>query len=103
MIGLLIRTFSKSSNTTKHVANIILEIGLILLGIGQIIVRVSIISKDILTGVRYLFALFTAAAHMAYIDGIVYLIAGIFAIIVAIFFIIEDTMKMRGRLAEEVI
>jgi len=44
MIGLLIRAFSTSSNTTKHVANIMLEIGLISLGIRQIIVGVSIIS-----------------------------------------------------------
>ncbi len=103
MIGLLIRAFSKSSNTTRHVANIIMEIGLILLGIGQIIVGVSIISKDILTGAEYLPALFAAAAYMVYIGGIIDLIAGIFAIIVAIFFIIEDAMKMSGRLAEEAI
>jgi hypothetical protein len=103
MIGLLIHAFSKSSNTTKHVANIILEIGLILLGVGQIIVGVSIISKDILTGVEYLPGLLAAAAYMAYIGGIIDLIAGIFAIIVAIFFMIEDIMKMSGRLAEEAI
>jgi len=103
MIGLLIRAFSKSSNTTKHVANIMLEIGLILLGIGQIIVGVSIISKDILSGVEYLPGLLAAAAYMVYIGGIMDLIAGIFAIVVAIFFMIEDIMKMSGRLAEEAI
>jgi len=103
MIGLLIHAFSKSLNTTKHVANIILEIGLISLGVGQIIVGVSIIIKDILTGVEYLPGLLAAAAYMAYIGGIIDLIAGIFAIIVAIFFMIEDIMKMSGRLAEEAI
>ena len=103
MIGLLIRAFSKSSNTTKHVANIILEIGLILLGVGQIIVGASIISKDILTGAQYLPALLAAAVYMVYIGGIIDLVAGIFAIIVAIFFMIEDIMKMSGRLAEEAI
>jgi len=72
------------------------------LGIGQIIVGVSVISKD-LTGIEYLPTLLAAAGYMAYIGGIIDLIAGIFAIIVAIFFMIEDIMKMSGRLAEEAI
>jgi len=45
MIGLLIRAFSKSSNTTKHIANIILEVGLIPCSVGQIIVGAGIFAK----------------------------------------------------------
>jgi len=103
MIGLIIYAFSKSSKTTKHVANIILEVGLILFGIGQIIVGAGIISQNILSGAQYLSGLLAAAAYMLYIGGIIDLIAGIFAILVSIFFIIEDAMKMSGRIAEEAI
>jgi len=40
---------------------------------------------------------------MIYIGGSMDLIAGIFAIVVVIFFMIEDIMKMSGRLVEEAI
>jgi hypothetical protein len=104
MIGLLIHAFSKSSNTTKHIANIILEVGLILLGVGQMIVGAGIIAN----GGYFTLAsgspgVVSASIYMIYIGGIIDLIAGIFAIIVAIFFMIEDIMKMSGRLAEEAI
>jgi len=56
-----------------------------------------------LTEVEYLLALFAAAAYMVYISGIIDIIAGIFAIVVVIFFMIENIMKMSGRLAEKAI
>ena len=56
-----------------------------------------------LTEVEYLLALFAAAAYMVYIGGIIDIIAGIFAIVVVIFFMIENIMKMSGRLAEKAI